>query len=245
MTSLNCKHWKSGSCVLSFIINTKPELSFAQTPKKFNNKSGLVTIPSLCSPPPPYMSWMEGGGKKKFDSHQWTWSRSSLGITMREQWCIGNHSTTLGSLENTAESQNTICHLSKQKQNEKANNPKPGSVFLPIKPWFREKRWSSLPDRIEYKWDGSFLGSQGKYTCQIFSLRMDLATEHFFRQRDWESEMQWERQHAVLLDIQSIKNLNYLKAHYTSSGDKRFKSEASFSLLNGMWKGFSGLQKTF
>lgn len=33
--------------------------------KKFNNKSGLVTIPSLYSPPPPYMSWMEKGEKKK------------------------------------------------------------------------------------------------------------------------------------------------------------------------------------
>lgn len=76
--------------------------------------------------------------KKKFDSHQWTWTRSSLGITMREQWCIGNHSTTLGSLENTAESQNTIFHLSKQ--NKKANNLRLGNVFLPTKLWFREKR---------------------------------------------------------------------------------------------------------
>lgn len=32
--------------------------------KKFSNKSGLVTIPSLCSPAPPYMSWMEKGEKK-------------------------------------------------------------------------------------------------------------------------------------------------------------------------------------
>lgn len=111
-------------------------------PKKFSNKSSLVTIPSLCSPPPPCMSWMEKG-KKKLDSHQWTWTRSSLGITMKEQWCIGNHSTTLGSLENTAESQNTIC-----KQKQKANNPKLGSVFLPIKLWFREKRLNSLPFRV-------------------------------------------------------------------------------------------------
>lgn len=124
---------------------------------KFNNKSGLVTIPSLCSPPSPCMSWMEKG-KKKLDSHQWTWTRSSLGITMREQWCIGNHSTTLGSLENTAESRNTICHLSKQKL--KANNPKLRSVFLPIKLWLREKRLNSLPDRDEQKWDSSFLGSK-------------------------------------------------------------------------------------
>lgn len=156
MISLNCKHWKSGPYILFIIINLISFLSLStwakslssalpKCPKKFNNKSGLVTIPSLCFPAPPYMSWMEKE-EKKFDSHQWTWTRSSLGITMREQWCIGNHSTTLGSLENTAESQNTIFHLSKQ--NKKANNPRLGNVFLPTKLWFREKRWSSLPDRI-------------------------------------------------------------------------------------------------
>lgn len=39
-----------------------------------------------------------------------------------------------------ADSQNTIFHLSKQKQNKTANNPKLGSVFLPVKLQFREKR---------------------------------------------------------------------------------------------------------
>lgn len=118
-------------------------------PKKKFSKSGLVTIPSLCPPPSPSMSWLKKGKKKKvwFTSvnlNQKKFGNYNEGAVMHwkslhHPWQFGEHSWVT--------KHNIPFKQTKTKQ--KANNPKLGSVvFLPIKLWFREKRWSFLPDTI-------------------------------------------------------------------------------------------------